>query len=390
MVKTGLFSTVIRDLSNTMYALSTENLKWWQKLDAVIGLAMGDSAVTEELESMKRREKAIKDYDELVKGAYETTKKSVEADEKKYTASEQLTNQIKWLNEEIKTANKLLALTPEGEEWQAQKDKVDQLTESLKKLEEQQRALLPRQKAPAEMTPSTGGLKFGSPTMGAHSQPIVGGVFANEPIGPRFGEAEKFFNNMQDAVDMTKIKIKPPPLSGLDRWHKALGEKIKDATNEFNKPIEDWLNNFNDLIKQGMAQAVTSFAEGIGSLITGDMNIGEFGKTILASIGSFLKAIGSALIAYGIAMNAFTKAFHNPFVAIAAGVALVAIGSMISNMAKAGPSAPGGGGSSSGGSSAGDNGRAQMALTGNVTFELHGDKLIGVLNNTNRRNSIMR
>ena len=49
----------------------------------------------------------------------------------------------------------------------------------------------------------------------------------------------------------------------------------------------------------------------------------------LELLSSGLQDIGKALIVYGAAMDAFKKAFKNPYAAIAAGIALVAAGAML-------------------------------------------------------------
>jgi hypothetical protein len=124
----------------------------------------------------------------------------------------------------------------------------------------------------------------------------------------------------------------------------------------------DFINNeLMPALSDGMATMIEDFASAVGELIaTGDVK--DFGKQLLASMGSFMKKMGGLLIAYGIAQSAFAKALKNPAnpvsagVLIAAGAALVAIGSAISAAAAAGPSGAGGAGAAGafGGSAGGD------------------------------------
>ena len=72
---------------------------------------------------------------------------------------------------------------------------------------------------------------------------------------------------------------------------------------------------------------IATFAENLGKALAGE-KVDLFGG-FLQLLAEGLSTIGKALIAYGVAMDAFKKAFANPFAAIAAGVALVAIGSFI-------------------------------------------------------------
>jgi hypothetical protein len=101
---------------------------------------------------------------------------------------------------------------------------------------------------------------------------------------------------------------------------------------------------------EGVKSTIESSLEGVGEIIGNAMTgKGDFGKGLLNEMGTFAKRMGALLIAYGMGMDAFKKAFTNPYVAIAAGIALIAVGSAISNMASSGPAGSGGGGYSSGG-----------------------------------------
>lgn len=209
-------------------------------------------------------------------------------------------------------------------------------------------------------------------------------------------------NRLQTPEEITPIA---PPISvtggeGLDTT--TLGdvspfleqnkERLQEAYQAQLDETKAFTDQMNMLIDQGVADMATTFASGIGQLASGEIGMDDFFKMILSSIGKFLQQIGAALIAYGVAMDAFKKAFTNPFVAIAAGAALVAIGSFISSKASAGPA--GGGASSytpaSSGYSNFNASSGTAALEGNVVFELEGTKLKGVLNNTDRRNSLIR
>jgi hypothetical protein len=125
------------------------------------------------------------------------------------------------------------------------------------------------------------------------------------------------------------------------------------------------------------------------------------GKSLLNSVGIFLSDFGKLLIKYGVAGLSFAKltaALSNPLTAgpaavglIAAGTALVAIGSGISRLAQGGLSGGGGGiatsgvGSGVGSSFGGATGGAfdfnrQVELVGE--FSVSGDQLRYVINNS--------
>jgi hypothetical protein len=84
------------------------------------------------------------------------------------------------------------------------------------------------------------------------------------------------------------------------------------------------MKKVNSIISDTATNAIVQFGENLGKALGGE-KVDLFGGFIeLLSNG--LQDIGKALIAYGAAMDAFKKAFSNPYAAIAAGVALVAIG----------------------------------------------------------------
>jgi hypothetical protein len=76
-----------------------------------------------------------------------------------------------------------------------------------------------------------------------------------------------------------------------------------------------------------LGDALAALGENLGNVLAG----GEFDPfgAFLDILANGLSAIGKALIAYGVAMDAFKKAFSNPYAAIAAGVALIAAGAFL-------------------------------------------------------------
>ena len=81
--------------------------------------------------------------------------------------------------------------------------------------------------------------------------------------------------------------------------------------------------------------------EALGNALSGQGNpFEDFAKVILGSIANFTKTVGKQLIAYGIAISKFKAAFVNPAAAVAAGIAMVALGTAVASQLKAGPSVP--------------------------------------------------
>ena len=184
-----------------------------------------------------------------------------------------------------------------------------------------------------------------------------------------------------------------------------IGFALKDSVAKIRPQlalIEEALIGFNErantVIQDGIANTFAGIGEGIGNALVDGGNIFDnLGKSLLSSLGGVLVQLGQLAIQTGVGLLAVKLALKtlNPAVAIGAGVALVAIGSAFSKSAKNIGSESFGGGSggiggqgSSGSSSFSGGGFSSSVGGGRVVFEISGQKLIGVLNNTlegNRR-----
>lgn len=180
-------------------------------------------------------------------------------------------------------------------------------------------------------------------------------------------------------------------------------EAMKNATEKEKELLDERTKNWNNF-KEDMAYAVADFGvnvvdefgQSLGEMIaSGNFDFSDFGKNILAGIGGFISQLGKMMIQMGIAAGAFQKllesAFMNPAapgLLVAAGLGLVLLGGAIQGFAKAGPT-----GSSSSSSvstpsysRAGSTSQGYRAEDNKVVFEIKGDKLVGVLNNVQRKN----
>lgn len=111
-------------------------------------------------------------------------------------------------------------------------------------------------------------------------------------------------------------------------WEKKREELARqaDATAALSEEISNVLN-------AAFTNTAIAIGEGLGALITGE----EFDplKKILGIFGDLLKELGAALIAYSAALEAFKLAIRsmNPWVALGAGVALIAAGTAVAALA---------------------------------------------------------
>jgi hypothetical protein len=126
------------------------------------------------------------------------------------------------------------------------------------------------------------------------------------------------------------------PLADMDSFFARMDQQLADFTEDY---LADWVNfseQLDMLIVDNIVSLADEFGQAIEAIFAGDFNIEELGARLLKTIGNFLGEFGKMLIAYGIAQEAFwTSLGLGPLgagVAIAAGVALVAIGGAISGL----------------------------------------------------------
>ena len=198
--------------------------------------------------------------------------------------------------------------------------------------------------------------------------------------------------------------VSGPALTVLPRvdteyWKETLTAQLGDITigigiKADTESIQDITNEVTNLLESGVARTGEILGNLIGTLAGGGDAWGDFKNAALSAFGDMAIAVGKIAIAAGIASEGIQAALHmdNPYIAIAAGAALIALGSAVKSSLSAvasGDYSAGGGGYSSGysgGSSGGgyETRDVKVYITG--TLEADGDKLITVINNTNNRN----
>ena len=112
-------------------------------------------------------------------------------------------------------------------------------------------------------------------------------------------------------------------------------------------------------------------AEGIGAALgnaiaNGGNLLGALGGVLLGGIGDIAIQLGKTAISIGIAMKAIKMSFKNPFTAIAAGIALIAVGTMIKSVVPGIVQGKGGGGDIGGGQSGPRSGAVAAFANGGI------------------------
>lgn len=177
-------------------------------------------------------------------------------------------------------------------------------------------------------------------------------------------------------------------------------QAISTETIEMLTALYDFNEQANNIIYNGIGNTFAGLGSAIGdALATGGNVLKAAGGALLSGMGAILVQLGELAIKTGLGILAVKKSLQtlNPYVAIAAGVGLVALGSAFSSKASSiggsmGSSASSGGGSQRGSLSTGadvstptssvNSGGGTFNNSGTVVFEISGQKLIGVLSNT--------
>ena len=123
-------------------------------------------------------------------------------------------------------------------------------------------------------------------------------------------------------------------------------EGSKDRVKNYSVTWQETANAINGILTTLVRDSISKFAENIGKALAGE-KVDIFGG-FLELLAGGLQQVGQALIAYGIAMDAFKKAFSNPYAAIAAGIALVAAGALLKSKINQTSGGASGGGASAG------------------------------------------
>lgn len=224
-------------------------------------------------------------------------------------------------------------------------------------------------------------------------------------------ELKRSFSDFDSAI-VIKTPDLTPLLNPVKEIQTAVGgitfTSLSDSMSEVTRRVEADLKRLaessktsTDLIKGAFIDfqplvggAIAGIGEAIGGAIAGTEN---FGKSILKVVAGFAKQLGEILIATGTAMLAAKKLITNPYTAIIAGIALVAIASAASAAISKSHSSTIGGGSSSG-SSGGSRGEGVARFQASqqqqeplqVEFVIQGQNLVGILNSQNNRNGRLR
>ena len=126
-----------------------------------------------------------------------------------------------------------------------------------------------------------------------------------------------------------------PPPESLDE-----ADRQKNAIDELNESLSKL---FKSNISEGISDAFASIGT---SLANGENVLKSLGESLLGSFGKILSELGKQLVKYGVGLLAIKIAMKtlNPYVAIAAGAALIALGAGVTASINKQSDSVGGGG----------------------------------------------
>lgn len=131
-----------------------------------------------------------------------------------------------------------------------------------------------------------------------------------------------------------------------------LMDKIRRLRGEMKNTDKDVLS-LGETLDQGLADAVSTFSEGIGEMIVGQEDLKGVAASVLKSLAQLAVKVGQLMIGFGTAALALSPEvlLSNPVTAIGAGAALVALGTAAKAAISStiGSETSGGGGAPSGG-----------------------------------------
>ena len=124
-------------------------------------------------------------------------------------------------------------------------------------------------------------------------------------------------------------------LSGAALAQAESYQKAGDSIRDYSAAIDSFNEGLTNIINTGIKDFAAGFGELIGNIVSGTQKAKGFFPFLLNNIATVLGELGKLAIAAGVAVLGIKKALEtlNPFAAIAAGVALVALSTLVKNKA---------------------------------------------------------
>lgn len=145
--------------------------------------------------------------------------------------------------------------------------------------------------------------------------------------------AQEIFSSLKeqmkaDLQEIEDIEIDADIDLGLD----DIDQEVKDFLAKWQQDMQQ-IEALNGMLENSIISATQNGMQALTDMMFGleGADMKQVMAAFLSPFADTLKQMGSMIMAEGIAMEAFKKSFTNPYAAIAAGAALIAIGSAVSS-----------------------------------------------------------
>ena len=218
-------------------------------------------------------------------------------------------------------------------------------------------------------------------------------------MGKLNGYLAEASKHIEESIDVGMMRISTEPIekvvSSMGKAEVQIPATIKPQIDKY--AVQKAVADITPVVEGAFSMMGDSIGQLIGDLATGGDAWSNFGNLALSSMGDMAIAVGKIAIEAGLATEGIKKAltFGGGWVAIAAGTALVALGTAVkaglSNVASGNYGAASASGNVASSSYSGSlSSSYDRGITVNVTGRLkaNGSELVAVLNNESKRSAI--
>ena len=251
-----------------------------------------------------------------------------------------------------------LAMTLDGDARAALQKSINKLAEQKSALSKEGKAFgvafkeaynaeIAKMKAPTVTTTKT---STSAPAVSGGS--VVGGDFAAAAAAQKsLGDATKVTTkeietqNEELAVaavalnELQTAQLKMPESAAIMQQSFTSMEqgvqKMRISTEQLKTVMMDFNSGLTSALQQGAVDMAVGIGEMVGSMAAGSSNMADLGAMLLGTLGGVLGQVGQLAISTGVAMLGIKAALEslNPALAIAGGIALVALAGLVKSKA---------------------------------------------------------
>lgn len=160
---------------------------------------------------------------------------------------------------------------------------------------------------------------------------------ATDTIVAGANAATDALNRMASAGSKSMGSMTMVMKSASDKIHRQFIQPMTDAQIKLGLAAFEMSNNISDALRAAGVNAIIGMSEIVGAMAVGQATMADLGSFVMGSFAGLLSTLGQILVEYGAGLLALQMATIslNPYVALAAGAALLAIGAGIKSQLQA-------------------------------------------------------